>query len=365
MTRLGLPLLVVLACLGVAVPAHAVTPPSAPLSVSVTPGKSQANVSWVPGPVTADMAPITGFVATAILAGGVEGPTCAAPATQTQCTIIGLGGTVSVTVQATSEAGPSRQATSTQVFVTDQLAPPMPTSVQAKVGSSSGQAVVSWKPGRAQVDQSSATSYLVTASPTNGQGPSGLPSCGYIDAPATRCTLTGLAPNSTYRFTVVAVSRSGDSGTAVSKPLKIPGWRVTTPVQAILCSGSELEKPDTRAVRPSQVILDCDAYGPQYGAPLVRTVDGITWSSWATRRATGVGILHWPTAVPCTQGQPLNNCGVIVTDYPVTIQLRNPQPLNRSRSAFTFTEVGLFPSSTGPLDCQSSCWSVPPRRAYQ
>ncbi|MFM7145126.1 MAG: hypothetical protein ACKOW5_02190 [Actinomycetales bacterium] len=119
------------------------------------------------------------------------------------------------------------------------------------------------------------------------------------------------------------------------------------------------------SVRPMQVILDCDAYGPQYGAPLVRTIDGITWSSWAKTQATGAGILHWPTAVPCTQGQPLNNCGVTVTDYPVTIKLRNPQALNKSRSTFTFTEVGLFPSTPGPQDCQSSCWSVPPRVAYQ
>lgn len=345
--------------------AVALTPPPAPTAVQVTPGKSQATVSWTPGAVTSDSAGVTGYVATAILAGGAPGPTCSTPATQTSCTIAGIGGTIQVTVQATSDAGNSAVATSQQVLVTNQLPPASPVNVQARLGANPGEAVVTWRAGVAASDQSAPTYVLVTASPVNGQGPAGIPSCGYVDPSKTRCTLTQLAPNTRYTFTATAGSSSGESQPAPSGALTIPGWRVTTPIQAVLCSGSEFERAPVRSVRPTQVILDCDAYGPQYGAPLVRTIDGITWASWTRSRAIGQGVLHWPTAVPCTQGQPLNNCGIVATDYPVTIRLQNPQPLNASRSRFTFTEVGVFPSSPGPAECQTSCWSVPPRVAYQ
>lgn len=363
--RLSALALFTLGATGLAAPAAALTPPPAPTSVAVTPGKSQATISWTAGVVTADSAPVTGFVVTAILAGGASGPTCATPATETTCTIVGIGGTVQFTVQATSDAGSSAVTTSQQLVITDKWAPPSPVKVQAKIGARPGEAVVTWQPGTAAADDSTPDYFLVSASPTRGQGPLGTPSCGYVDPSKTRCTLTGLAPNTGYRFSVTAGSLSGESQPAISKPITIPGWSVTTPVQAVLCSGSELETPDDPTVRPTQVIIDCDAYGPQYGAPLVRTIDGITWSRWTTVRASGRGVLHWPTAVPCTQGQPLSNCGVTVTDYPVTIRLQNPQPLNAARTRFTFTEVGLFPTATGPQDCQTSCWIVPPRVAYQ
>ncbi len=361
----GLSALLPIGVIGAAAPAIALAPPVAPTAVVVTPGKSQATVSWTPAAVTADTAPATGFVATAILAGGQIGPTCVTPATQTTCTIIGIGGTVKVTVQAMSDAGPSAVATSEQVLVTDKWAPASPARVQVSIGTNPGEAVVSWRPGTVGTDQSSPTYFWVSATPTNGQGPTGAPNCGYVDPPKTRCTLKGLAPTTSYRFTVIAGSASGESEPTTSTALIIPGWSVTTPVQAILCSGSELEVQPARTVRPIQVIIDCDAYGPQYGAPLVRTIDGIAWTTWSRTRAIGRGVLHWPTAVPCAQGEPLNNCGITVADYPVTIRLQNPQPLNRSRSRFTFTEVGLFPSGTGPADCHTSCWVLPPRIAYQ
>lgn len=350
---------------GAAAPAHAQTPPSAPIVVEVTPGKSRATVSWTPGTVTADNAPVTGFVVTAILAGGQIGPTCVTPTNQTTCTITGIGGTVHFTVQATSDSGASPVAISQQVLVTDQLPPAAPVNIRARPGSRPGDFVVRWQPGRASGDQSAPEYFLVTASPTNGQGPVGTPSCDYVDSSKSQCTLTHLAPDTRYQFTVTAGSSSGESEPATSRAVTVPGWRVSTPVQAVLCSGSELEKVPFRVVRPTQVILDCDVYGPQYGAPLVRTIDDIAWSSWTRTQATGQGILHWPTAVPCTQGQHLINCGVTVTDYPVTITLQNPQALNRSRSRFTFTEVGLFPAMAGPAECQTSCWLVPPRWAYQ
>ena len=363
--RLLMPLLVILACLAAASPAQALTVPTAPNLISVTPGKSQVVVTWSAGPVTAETAAVTGYLVSVTFAGGAPGPTCNVPATATSCTVTGLGGTVYITVQATSEAGSSALSKGETVVVTDKWPPPTPLNVQARVGSRPGEAIVTWRSGTPETDQSSADAYIVTATPANGSGATAQPRCGDADASTARCTVTGLAPSTRYRFSVVAVSLSGESEPATTTPLLIPGWAIRPPVRAILCSGSELEKPNTRPVRPAEVIVDCDAYGPQYGAPLVRTVDGISWSSWAKTQATGTGTLHWPTAIPCTQGQPAHNCGVTVTDYPVTIQLRNPQPLNAARSRFTFTEVGLFPTDAGPQECQSSCWVVPPRIAYE
>lgn len=242
--------------------------------------------------------------------------------------------------------------------------PPRPVLVVAKAGSTPGTAIVSWQPGTPVGAEPAASSHLVTAIPEGFDGPVGLPGCGYVDAPARTCTVTGLRSGAEYRFAVIAVDVSGESPATQSAALRIPRSRVRGSVQAVLCSGSELEQEPVRQVRPGQVILDCDSYGPQYGAPLVRSVDGIAWTRWSSTAATGTGVLHWPTQVPCTQGEPVASCGQVITDYPVRIELRNPQPIGRSGKRFTFTEVGLYPVGAGPSECASSCWVIPPRLAY-
>ena len=191
------------------------------------------------------------------------------------------------------------------------------------------------------------------------------PTCGYVDMPKASCVLSGLRPGASYRFRVIAVSVAGESAPAESAPLTTPAIRIPGTVQAMLCAGSELEKEPVRLVRPTRVILDCDAYSPQYGAPLIRYVDDITWSAWTKRGATGVGMLRWPTAIACESGEAAANCGQTVTDYPVTIELRNPQPMSESRKRYSFTEVGLYPTGPGPVSCERTCWVAPPRLAYQ
>lgn len=242
--------------------------------------------------------------------------------------------------------------------------PPQPVLVTAKAGGKPGTAIVRWQPGTPVGDQPAASSHLVTAVPEGFDGPVGLPGCGYVDAPARSCTVAGLRPGAEYRFAVVAGDVSGESPATQSAAVRIPRWSVGGTVQAVLCSGSELEREPVRQVRPGQVILDCDAYGPQYGTPLVRSVDGIAWTRWSSAAATGTGVLHWPTAVPCTQGEPVAGCGQVVADYPVRIELRNPQPIGRSGKRFAFAEVGLYPVGAGPTGCESSCWVIPPRIAY-
>lgn len=344
---------------------RALSLPSAPASASAQAGRSQATVTWVLVPASAEAYPITGYLVTAMLAGGATGPTCTAAATANSCVVTGIGGTVSFTVQATSDGGAGPAATTSQVLVTDQDPPPPPVSVTAKAGRDPGEAVVTWKPGKSVADQSSASWHLVTAVVQGVNAPGGNLGCSYVDVPATACTITGLSPGATYRFAVIAGSASGESAAMESTPVRIKRISIPGTVQVKMCAGSELELEPVRTVKPTQVILDCDAYGPQYGAPQVRHVDQITWSTWTKTSAQGKGTLHWPISTPCQAGVPAANCGVTYVDYPVTIRLANPQPVNKARTAYTFTAVGLFPSGTGPPGCETSCWTIPPRIAYQ
>ena len=344
---------------------RAMSLPPAPASASAQAGRSQATVTWVPVPSSADQYPITGYLVTALLAGGATGPTCTAAATANSCVVTGIGGTVTFTVQATSDGGVGPAATTSQVLVTNQDPPPSPVSVTAKAGRNPGEAVVSWKPGKPSASQSTAIWHLVTAVVQGANAPGGDLGCSYVDVPATTCTVTGLSPGATYRFSVVAGSASGESVGKESPSLRIKPISIPGTVQVVMCAGSEMEEEPVRTVRPQQVILDCDAYGPQYGAPQVRRADQITWSNWTKSTALGQGTLHWPTGTPCQAGVPAANCGVSYVDYPVTIRLANPQPLNKARTTYAFTAVGLFPSGTGPAGCESSCWTIPPRTAYQ
>jgi hypothetical protein len=241
----------------------------------------------------------------------------------------------------------------------------MPTSVIARAGGKPGEAIISWKPARPNADQAAATWHVVTAVAEGVDAPIGQPACSYVKVPARSCTVTGLRPGTSYRFSVVASNDGGEGPAKDSAALRIKPWHVAGPVKAVMCSGSELETEPVRTVRPEQVILDCEVSGPQYGAALIRRVDQITWSTWTTARATGVGTMHWPTAVPCQAGVPASNCGEVDASYPVRIELRNPQPQGKSRTGFRFTEVGLYPSGAAPSPCETSCWFVPAPIAYQ
>lgn len=343
--------------------------PSAPVNVTVQGGGSQATVLWAPGPSSPEQYPVTGWKVTTYL-GGMPGPSCTAPAAATTCVVSGLGGQqfVYFFVTATSDggSGPSGPAGGALYEVlSDSRLPPAPTAVTARAGARPGQAIVTWKAARPQVDQSAATWHVVTAVAEGVDAPTGQPACSHVRVPARSCVVTGLRPGTSYRFSVVAGSAGGESSARTSSALPIKPWRVAGPVQAIMCSGSELETGRLRTVRPDQVILDCYASSPQYGAALIRRIDQIAWSAWSSTRATGEGLLHWPTAVPCDVGVPASNCGEVEASYPVRIELRNPQPLSISRGVFHFTEVGLYPTGAGPSSCATNCWFVPALIAYQ
>ena len=336
--------------------------PAAPTDVTVSRGRSEATISWVASPASADAYPVTGFLATAA-SQGIPGPTCAAAATATSCVISGITGSFTFTVQAIGDGGPGPASQWTDLEITDQLAPPTPASATALVGRKPGQVIVSWKPSKLSVGQSATTTYWVTAHPS-GTGAGGDAHACLANAPSVSCTASGLQSGTTYRFEVVASSTSGSSAARTTRPLRIAPFGITGTVQAVFCSGSELEKSPVRLVRPSRVILDCDVSGPQYGDALIRFIDQITWSTWTTSKATGTGTLHWPTPIPCQPGVPASNCGVTPGEYPVTISLRNPQRLSGSKK-YTFTTVDLRPTGTGPGLCETSCSYVPPARAYQ
>jgi len=250
-----------------------------------------------------------------------------------------------------------------QVVILNATAPPAPFGVRARPGAAPGSLVVTWKAAPSVGVQAQAEAFEVSAAPV---GTDGVRMQCRAPAPDTSCTLTGLRAKSAYAIEVRALATIwlGSSPGAVPR-VSVPAQKFTGPARARFCAGSEVEVADQREVRPPQVILDCDAYGPQYGVPPVRTIDGITWSSWTSSAAVGVGMLHWQGAKACPPGSVLANCGVETVDVPVTIRLANPQPMNRARTRYAFTEVGLYPSGTGPDGCRSTCWFTPARVAYQ
>lgn len=327
-------------------------------------GPLQAMVSWAPAVPTADQPPVTGYQVTSILAGDQPGPGCTAAATATSCTITGIGGTATISLRATSDQGPSRPVTE-RVVILNATPPPAPTAVRATSGTSPGSVVVTWKAATPTGDQAQPTSFTVSATPIGTDGP--MVQCD-AEAPATTCEVRGLRPSTAYGIEVRAsVTIWLGSRPATAAPVRTPALRIPGTVRARFCSGSEIEVENQQEIRPVQVILDCAAYGPQYGVPPVSSIDGIRWSRWTKADAKGTGILHWQTAKACDPevvSRPMANCGIEVIDLPVTIRLAGPQPLNKAGTRYAFREVGLFPAGAGPSGCESSCWFTPERVAY-
>jgi len=346
-------------------PAVAASAPPAPTEMTVVQvGPGQAMVSWTSvNPGTGHT--VTGCQVTTTLAGDAPGPGCTAQPTETACMLSGIGGTVTISLRAIGDQGPG-SPTSEQVVILNALPPPAPSDVRARPGAAPGSVVVTWKAITPTGQEAQPASFSVSAAPIGGEG--SIAQCD-ASAPRTTCQMTGLRPGTAYSVEVRAAATIWlASSPAPAVQVRVPSRRIPGTVAARFCSGSEIEVANQRDVRPSQVILDCDAYGPQYGAPPVRSIDGIRWSRWTKTAAEGTGMLHWQTAKACDPeavSRPMANCGIDVVDLPATIRLASPQPLNKAGSRYAFREVGLFPTGPGPGGCESSCWFTPERIAYQ
>ena len=188
-------------------PTAAVTPaaaaPGSPSSVSARPGNGQAVVSWT-APTDPGGSSITGYQVIAYPTGSAPLPPVTFGPSARSGTVPGLvnGASYTFAVAAVNGSGPgTASAPSAPIWVG---APNQPGFQSASAGPASGQARVQWWPPSG--NGASVTGYTITpyvngvAQPPQSFGPG-----------SNVVTLVGLAPGTTYTFTVVANSTNGPS----------------------------------------------------------------------------------------------------------------------------------------------------------
>ncbi len=162
--------------------------PGAPASVTAYAGIGQATVSWT--------TPTTGLAATSYTVTSSPGAFTCTASTLT-CVVTGLlyGTSYTFSVTATNSYGTSAKSIASNAVSPSESVPSAPTAVSATAGVLS--ATVTWT--AATQNGSTISLYTVTSSPGNL-------SC---TTTTTSCTVTGLAANTPYTFTVSARNAVG------------------------------------------------------------------------------------------------------------------------------------------------------------
>ena len=197
------------------VSAMPMTPTAVTPVLGDAPGK--ATVTWTQPAGGGDVSYYT-VTATGSTTGAVS-PACAAGPAARSCSFTGLttNQTYTFTVTAFGDLGSVTSSVS-GALLADQ--PGTPLAATAALGSTPGQAVVTWNtPATGGV----VTSYTVTASSTDGGA---LPSVCTVTLPATKsCTFSNLPLTNNYRFVVSAINAAGHAeapltaATVYNKPL--------------------------------------------------------------------------------------------------------------------------------------------------
>ena len=134
-----------------------------------------------------------------------------------------------------------------------------------------------------------------------------------------------------------------------------------TPV-VYMCLGAE-GYPTSIERRPSDIVLECEAYGPQYGNPNVAVLEDLAWLSWSRRSARGYGMLVYGSPLVCPPGQPCT--GGEKTRIVAQVRLSHPRPFGRTGSRRTFTKVTVTVSAVPGTQFGPQVFVyTPPRVAY-
>lgn len=196
------------------IPANSsVTPPSAPLAVSVTAGSGSATVTWA-APSSPGTSPITGYVARAwssSTAGRSPVAQCTTAATAGACVVAGLtnGTTYYVDVVATNAVG-TGTASAPRIAVKPITVASAPTSVKATA--KAGAVTATWSKPSSN-GGTAVTGYVARAWSTSTGGSSTASTC---STASTSCTLRGLKKGTRYYVDIVALNAAGTS--AASSP---------------------------------------------------------------------------------------------------------------------------------------------------
>ena len=153
---------------------------------------------------------------------------------------------------------------------------------------------------------------------------------------------------------IMAASLTAPAGLAASAG---PG----TPV-VFMCRGAE-DHVTRIERRPADIVLECAAYGPQYGNPNVAVLEDLSWLTWGRTSARGYGMLTYGSPLVCAPNSPCT--GGETTRIVAQVRLSNPRAFGRASTRRTFTRVTVTVSGLPDTGFgRQTLTYTPPRVAY-
>jgi hypothetical protein len=147
----------------------------------------------------------------------------------------------------------------------------------------------------------------------------------------------------------------------LAQPAAASAPALPTPVVQ-MCIGAEGYHVTTGR-RPPVIVLECQAYAPQYGNPNVAVLRDLAWSRWGRTTASGYGMLAYGPPLVCPPNGPCT--GGDVTWIVARVRLSDPKGSGTRSSPRRFTTVTVTVSALpGREFGRQTLTYHPPRRAY-